>query len=54
MDSFALAVPVQPGKAQALRDFVAEIDGPRRDQEEALHRRVGTRREVLCHGTEVR
>lgn len=47
MNSFAIAVPIQPGKTQALRDFVADIDGPRRAEEEAFHREFGTKREAM-------
>lgn len=46
MQSVALAVPIQPGKTQAFRDYVAELTGPRRSDEEAFHRKVGTHREA--------
>lgn len=48
MPSFALAVPIQSGKTQALRDYAAELTGPRRNDEEAFHRQAGTRREMMC------
>lgn len=47
MDSFALAVPLKPGKTQAFRDYVAELEGPQKDGEEAFHRQNGTRREAM-------
>lgn len=47
MDSFAIAVPLKPGKAQAFRDYVAELEGPQKAGEEDFHRRFGTRREAI-------
>lgn len=46
MESFALAVPVQPGKTQALREYVAQLSGPKYNEEQAFHQGVGTRREA--------
>lgn len=46
MASFALAVPVRPGKTQALREYVAQLAGPRLSEEQAFHQHAGTRREA--------
>lgn len=46
MASFAQALPLQPGKTQARKEHVAQLTGPRRGEEEAFHRRTGTRREA--------
>lgn len=46
MTSFALAVPVQPGKTQALREYAAQLAGPKFSEEREFHQRVGTRREA--------
>lgn len=46
MESFAQAIPVQPGKTQALRKYVGQLAGPQYGEEQAFHQRVGTRREA--------
>lgn len=46
MPSFAQAVPVQPGKTEALREYIAQLAGPKFSEEQAFHKRVGTRREA--------
>lgn len=40
-------VPLQPGKAQAFRDYVTELEGPQKEGEEDFLRRNGTRREAI-------
>lgn len=40
MASFALAVPVQPGKTQALREYTAQLAGPKFSEEQAFHHRA--------------
>ena len=41
MTSFAVAVPILPGKTEEWRRFIAEVTGPRRSETEEYHRRFG-------------
>ena len=43
--TYAFAMPVLPGKAEAARRFVAEVLGPRRSDWDDLQRRQGVTRE---------
>jgi hypothetical protein len=45
MMAYAFAMPVLPGKAEAARQFVAEVLGPRRADWDDLQRRQGVTRE---------
>ena len=45
MQSTCVAVPIQPGKLENWKRFIAELDGPRRSEHEASRRRMGIRRE---------
>lgn len=47
MESVALAVPIMPGKTEAFRAYLEELQGEWRSGEESFHRSVGTHREAL-------
>jgi hypothetical protein len=41
MSTFAIAVPLLPGKTEEWRRFTDEVKGPRRQEMDDFHRRVG-------------
>lgn len=47
MASYAFAVPVLPGKTEALRRLGAEVSGPRRREFAEHERRLGLTREII-------
>jgi len=46
MPAFCIALPVLPGKAEALREFGKTVDNPRRQEFEASERRLGIPKEA--------
>jgi hypothetical protein len=54
MDYTCLVVPVLPGKADVMRDFYREVDGPRKADYERSEQQLGIGKEVawLAHGDE--
>ena len=46
MDHVCLAVPLLPGKTQAAREFMANLDGPRHAEFDASERRIGISKEL--------
>ena len=49
MASYVFAVPILPGQEEADRQFIAEIQGPRKADYEATWRRFGVRAEQLWY-----
>ncbi|HYU18252.1 MAG TPA: hypothetical protein VEQ11_06105 [Chloroflexota bacterium] len=45
MDTVCGAIPLQPGKTEAARAFVRELDGPRKPEFAASERRIGITKE---------
>lgn len=42
-----MVIPVLPGREEALREYVRELEGPKADEEAAIHQRYGIRRETV-------
>lgn len=47
MERVAMAVPVKPGKTEAVRHYIAELTGPRAEDDAAYHRKVGVQRQTV-------
>lgn len=53
MQRIAMVVPIKPGKTEDIRKYVDELTGSRADDDAALQREVGVRRQtVWLHPTE--
>jgi hypothetical protein len=46
MDYIGFALPIQPGKSDAARAFLAELEGPRKEQYAASERKIGITKEL--------
>jgi hypothetical protein len=46
MDAVCLAFPVLPGKTSEARDFMRELDGPRKREFDTSERRIGITKEL--------
>lgn len=47
MERMATAVPIKPGKTEALRRYVDELLGPRAEDDAAFQRKYGIRRQTV-------
>ena len=47
MAAYAFFIPILPGQEEAHRQFLAELNGPRRAEYDASHRRLGMQRERI-------
>lgn len=51
MSLFAIAIPILPGKTEAWRQFIAEVNGPRHGEFEASRRRLGIHEQTFYQQT---
>jgi hypothetical protein len=51
MAMLAIAIPILPGKTDAWRSFIAELNGPRKDEFDASRRRLGVRERTFFEQT---
>lgn len=54
MQRMAIALPIRPGRTEALRRYVAELTGPRAEADAAFQRKYGVHRQTvwLQHGVD--
>jgi hypothetical protein len=51
MAMLAIAIPILPGKTDAWRSFIDELNGPRKDEFDASRRRLGVRERTFFQET---
>ncbi len=51
MAMFAIAIPILPGKTDAWRSFIEELNGPWKDDFDASRRRLGVRERTFFQET---
>jgi len=49
MQRYAFANPIQPGKLETWKGYVAEMKGPRKDEMAASRKRAGLSAEIVWH-----
>lgn len=51
MAMLAMAIPILPGKTDAWREFIKELNGPRKGDFDASRRRLGVRERTFFQST---